>query len=311
MRRQAAFTTVLLTGIALLFLFGCSQEPQRPLAPGPRGAGQAVPQMLADPEPAPVPLGFWFGGGSSTAWISARTGGDVSLDGCSIHFYPGSLPRDMAITLTREDRDTVRFSVKPAGLVLAKPALITVSGLDRTNHLAIPALQVYLVSDSSNVPLESRRMSDRIEADMDVLGEFALGGMDRAGTGIIFLQYLSGPGYQTAYIEAAAGGRVQYGRFALTFPPGALAEDTYITISNPGNGLLMCELEPHGIRFNVPVTLEMDLRGLRWQPYTDWSIYWLDPEAEQWVDEGGSFQGGSLRVGLLHFSTYAAGRAGW
>jgi hypothetical protein len=73
----------------------------------------------------------------------------------------------------------------------------------------------------------------------------------------------------------------------------------------------MCELEPHGITFLVPVQLEMDLSGLDWAPYTDWTDYWLNEETGLWERQTGIFGGDKIVDSLSHFSSYVAGRAGW
>lgn len=65
----------------------------------------------------------------------------------------------------------------------------------------------------------------------------------------------------SAVISAAEGGVISNGRVTLTFPAGALDQDTEISIQMLGNGTLGVNLEPHGTQFNVPVILTMDLTG--------------------------------------------------
>ena len=123
-----------------------------------------------------------------------------------------------------------------------------------------------------------------------------------------------GSNSETRLIRARNGGEVQQGRFKVTIPPGALASDTYITIRDRSYWYVRCELEPHGIQFQQPVTLEIDLRGLSWAPYTDWSVFWHEDD-DTWVDQHGVFANGRVSAQLWHFSEYAPGadrgRAGW
>lgn len=119
---------------------------------------------------------------------------------------------------------------------------------------------------------------------------------------------------ETRLIRARDGGEVRQGRFKVTIPPGALAADTYITVRDRSTSYVRCELQPHGIQFSQPVTLEIDLRGLGWAPYTNWSVYWHQP-GNTWEDQHGVFTNGRVSAQLWHFSEYApgmdGGRAGW
>lgn len=66
----------------------------------------------------------------------------------------------------------------------------------------------------------------------------------------------------TVYIEAARGGAIQVGISKLDIPPGALAQDTVISVGEPisgvtmvDDGMLMVLLEPSGLSFSQPATL--------------------------------------------------------
>ena len=63
-------------------------------------------------------------------------------------------------------------------------------------------------------------------------------------------------------ISAETGGTVTNGYVSLYFPPGALSEDTEITIDMPRYPEAMVELGPHGIVFNKNVTMTMPLDKL-------------------------------------------------
>lgn len=66
----------------------------------------------------------------------------------------------------------------------------------------------------------------------------------------------------TVYINAARGGAIQVGISKLDIPPGALAQDTVISVGEPiggvtmvDDGMLMVLLEPSGLSFSQPATL--------------------------------------------------------
>ena len=122
------------------------------------------------------------------------------------------------------------------------------------------------------------------------------------------------PTYTTRRIMADRGGVVQFGRFLVRIPAGALAADTDITVRDAGEPFVACELEPHGLQFLIPVTLEVSLRGLDCVGFNDWTVYWVATPG-LWVDQDATFdpRGARLQAELWHFSTYVPGRprAGW
>ncbi len=141
-----------------------------------------------------------------------------------------------------------------------------------------------------------------------------------ASNSIQFLRQPTGPepmswgGHQksaSVFIRSRDGGQVQCGRYTLTFPPGALPQDTTITIQDAGDGYLHCVLKPHGIQFLVPVQLQMNLDGINVSPYTDWTIFWHNDANGKWEDQHAVFTSSSLTASLHHFSDYQGGRAGW
>jgi len=67
--------------------------------------------------------------------------------------------------------------------------------------------------------------------------------------------------FASQMISAAEGGTVTNGRITLTFPAGALDQDTEITMEMMDDGTLGAEFGPHGIEFKLPVVMSMDLRG--------------------------------------------------
>lgn len=121
---------------------------------------------------------------------------------------------------------------------------------------------------------------------------------------------VSGP--TSKLISAQAGGVVTNGRVTLEFPPYALFEDTEITIEMATDGTLGVELGPHGIRFNRPVTMWMDLRGTTAEGQGD-SVrpVWYNPDQGWWeyIDkvDGGPDESGAR---LEHFSSYKSNIGG-
>ncbi|MCB0054960.1 MAG: formylglycine-generating enzyme family protein, partial [Caldilinea sp.] len=68
----------------------------------------------------------------------------------------------------------------------------------------------------------------------------------------------------TAWVEAEAGGTITVGASTLEIPPGALAQDTAITVGEPisgttmqADGMMMVGLEPSGLTFSRPATLTL------------------------------------------------------
>ena len=68
----------------------------------------------------------------------------------------------------------------------------------------------------------------------------------------------------TTWVEADAGGAVAAGASTLEIPPGALAQDTAITVAEPisgttmqADGMMMVGLEPSGLTFSRPATLTL------------------------------------------------------
>lgn len=114
-------------------------------------------------------------------------------------------------------------------------------------------------------------------------------------------------------IRAEEGGVVSLGRFRLEIPAGALSEDTFIEISRPDPHLVMCELEPHGIQFNLPVTLQIDYGGTTVEDCEEsipaLGVYWFDEVSGDWQLVGDELDtvGDKIEAQLGHFSKYASG----
>jgi len=109
-------------------------------------------------------------------------------------------------------------------------------------------------------------------------------------------------------ISAEQGGVVSDGRVTLEFPPFALSEDTEITIESLDDGTLGVELGPHGIKFDRPVVMIMDLRDTtaEGKGKSAQTIWWN--EDESWWEKMPKSESddNEIKTELEHFSKYAS-----
>jgi len=109
-------------------------------------------------------------------------------------------------------------------------------------------------------------------------------------------------------ISAEQGGVVSNGRVTLEFPPYALGEDTEITIEWLDDGTLGVELGPHGIKFDRPVVMIMDLRETtaEGKGQSARTIWWN--ENENWWEKIPKSESNEneIRTELEHFSKYSS-----
>jgi hypothetical protein len=114
-------------------------------------------------------------------------------------------------------------------------------------------------------------------------------------------------------ISAQEGGVITNGRMTLEFPPYALAEDTEITIELLDDGTLGAEFGPHGIEFNRPVILTMDLSDTSAEGVSESvDTYWWNDE-NLWYEKMPKVGTGStntVSAQLSHFSNYHAAVGG-
>lgn len=107
-------------------------------------------------------------------------------------------------------------------------------------------------------------------------------------------------------VSAEHGGTVRMGRYQLDFPPGALTEDTDITIRQSSPSSMTLELGPHGIQFAKPVVLSADVQGIEVDGNsTVVGIRWFNESTGAWQPISESPAGASrLTAELHHFSGY-------
>jgi len=317
LKENSITLTLVFAGFTFLFLamVGCSSdsEPQSSFSPDENPAGGPV-FLASPPQPIAAPLGFDL---EKTKEIDDK-GGDVKINGMFIVDFPkNALAEEVEITVSVLDQELLIFNVEPEDLALALPVEVWFEHLNDTDFKKAESVTIFKMIGDAWEPLPTTANGEKASTSSIELGTFAIGvAYDEAydpgaEQEISFVRYLDGPGYQTKLIEADKGGQVQYGRYKVEIPKYALAEDTHITVRDPGSAYLICELEPHGIVFNIPVELEMDIKNLDTAPFFDWTIYWYNDATGLWVDQSAVLDKDKITAQLSHFSRYGGGRAGW
>jgi hypothetical protein len=113
----------------------------------------------------------------------------------------------------------------------------------------------------------------------------------------------------SAMISAKDGGMVSNGYYSVYFAPGALREDTEISIEMPQFPMAIVRLSPHGIQFSAPVILSLDLAKAA-EASGEWDVLWLNDVTGIWESIGGYVEDGALKTELKHFSEYGDDRTG-
>lgn len=320
--RSFAGFLLLLAGAALpLLLSGCGEEgaDRAALAPSPAGSGDPAFLTRVD-SPAAVPLGKGgkgntpAGATTSVTAVLGNSGGTLSLKGLEVRVPPGGVWNHTTVTLTLLDPERMTFRVGPAEVEFRKPFEIRVPKLDRDTDAARYGLAWFFRQEGDLwAPVSTHFSVVSVHASAEAPGVFALRAVTLDGQPIEFVRWLHGPGFATKLVPAFTGGLVQYDRYKVIVPSGALAEDTYITVRDPGGAYVECQLEPHGLQFLVPVRLKIKLDDFGYDASAPWTIFWLNEDLGAWEDQSGSWDTGesSVWVDLWHFSAYRPGRAGW
>jgi hypothetical protein len=110
----------------------------------------------------------------------------------------------------------------------------------------------------------------------------------------------------SAMVSAKDGGTVSNGYYSVYFAPGALKEDTEISIEMPQFPVAVVRLSPHGIQFDAPVVLSLDLNRAA-DMNSGWDVLWLNDVTGLWESIGGYVENGALKAELKHFSEYGDG----
>lgn len=110
-------------------------------------------------------------------------------------------------------------------------------------------------------------------------------------------------------VPASTGGTLYLGEFQFYVPPGALDNDTVITITQTSDQYIAMDFGPDGTQFDPPATMTVsyataNLRNLK---PTSLSISWFDTAANQWVNIGGTVDQNAKTVSALisHFTQYS------
>ena len=104
-------------------------------------------------------------------------------------------------------------------------------------------------------------------------------------------------------VSAEEGGVVTNGIYSLYFPPGAVNEDTEITIEMPQYPYAVVRLGPHGIQFNKEVIMSLDVSMID-SDATEFRVLWYNEDAGVWEDIDGYMEDGAVKAKLEHFSDY-------
>jgi hypothetical protein len=107
----------------------------------------------------------------------------------------------------------------------------------------------------------------------------------------------------SALISAKDGGVVSNGYYSVYFAPGALQEDTEISIEMPEFPKAIVRLSPHGIQFDAPVILSLALDKAV-ELSDQWNVLWLNEGSGLWESIGGYVEDGAVKAELKHFSEY-------
>jgi len=130
------------------------------------------------------------------------------------------------------------------------------------------------------------------------------------------------PLYSEKFIKAEEGGEVKVSfdlfgisfEYKVTIPPGALPQDTTVSLSVPYWWRCDWIIEPSGIEFSIPVTISNDIEGIEFpeELEDELSYWWYDEELGTWLNIGGDIEieddSFHAEVELSHFSRYALGQ---
>jgi len=119
-----------------------------------------------------------------------------------------------------------------------------------------------------------------------------------------------------SYIDGSRGGTVRAGRFSVMLPAGAFSGPAVVTVSMSDSTVMICDLTispATANKFKTPALLTADLSSPGLIDAAAFTTYWYDPAKAAWVNllAKSRVSGTKVTTTLDHFSTYAAGKAGW
>ncbi len=103
------------------------------------------------------------------------------------------------------------------------------------------------------------------------------------------------------------GGRIVLGNNALIVPPGALDNEVDITATVPADTIAEIQLQPHGLRFELPVFLVFDASGCAiGGDDDDVPVAYVDDAGNilEWLEGRRSPSGRTVTAAIHHFSGY-------
>ncbi len=110
-------------------------------------------------------------------------------------------------------------------------------------------------------------------------------------------------------VPASTGGTLYFGEFTFYVPPGALDEDTIISITQTSDSYIQMDFGPDGTQFDPPATMTVsyataNLRNLK---PSNLSISWFNTATNQWVNIGGTVDqvAKTVSVSISHFTRYS------
>ena len=120
----------------------------------------------------------------------------------------------------------------------------------------------------------------------------------------------------TVRVDGSRGGVVRAGRFGVKIPPGAFSGLANVTLSMPDSTVMICDLSiapQTANNFKNPAQLAADFSSSGITDVSTLTTYWYDPTRLTWVNLSAKsrISGSTVTTALDHFSTYAAGKAGW
>lgn len=118
----------------------------------------------------------------------------------------------------------------------------------------------------------------------------------------------------TVRLIGSGGGTISTARFSLTIPAGALSTATILTLNEVNTNQMQVQLEPTGLAFASPASLQFNYTGTSADPASSnyvpggtLAASWFDPSASSWTNIGGTDNATSkiFTVALNHLSYYA------
>lgn len=122
-----------------------------------------------------------------------------------------------------------------------------------------------------------------------------------------------GGGYVEKLIKANKGGKLKLNKmYSLKIPKRSLYSDTWISMSEPWPGLVVVDLDPHGLAFRKQkkqVELKISYKNIDLGDVNeeDLTIYYIDYDTNMWIDTNAEVNTKKKHVKALigHFSRYA------